>query len=93
MAAVDFKSYMTKICILGIFSHQFRYSQRLCLVTILLININIWMNLYTAILSLGIAVYLQIKCGKKPALNLTKKDSKQYNCIVNIESQPDIIVL
>lgn len=58
IVAVELKKHMTDAYIFSIIVRKFGYRQESCLIVLLLINKNIKISLYSAILSLSLAVRL-----------------------------------
>lgn len=58
---MKFESYIAIICIFYIVAYKFYYRQKICLVILLLIHKQLLVYCYSAILSLGMTIYLSIK--------------------------------
>lgn len=69
IAAIELKRCIANICILSIVKYRVCHKHEPCLVFLLSIDNSIQISFYGIILSLGLTVYLQIKCSKKVLLN------------------------
>lgn len=61
--------YITHTSIFCIIISEFSYKKELGLIILFIINKNLKMNLYYAVLSLSLAIHLRIESNKEPLLN------------------------